>query len=177
MQAATGGALAYGSSVEDLVGAFSIEKNIKLGSSSSCFESGSACQMDPLSPPFVRPMDDDQAPSIAGFEVDPGPLGQDTRAVNFTLHAIDDQSGLGDSVAYFKSPSGAVIGVSFLPSNRTSGTQKDGVYASRLILPKGADTGAWRLDNLTLVDAAGNHRVLQRVDMIRLAQPSEFLVI
>ncbi len=35
-----GNASAYGRSTEDLVGAFSIEKTIRLGSSSECFSSG-----------------------------------------------------------------------------------------------------------------------------------------
>lgn len=178
LQAAVCGALAYGSSVEDLVGAFSIEKNIKLGSSSSCYESDSPCPMDsdPLGQPLIHPMDDDQAPSIAGFELEPGVLRSDSRAINFTLHAIDDQSGLGGSTAYFISPSGAHAKVLFLPANRTSGTLKDGVYASQLILPRDAERGAWMLENLTLMDAKGNPRVLQREDMMRMGQPSEFLV-
>ncbi|HSD58805.1 MAG TPA: hypothetical protein VLB04_11535 [Methanotrichaceae archaeon] len=176
MLSLSGGALAYGSSVEDLVGAFSIEKTIKLGSSGSCF--GSPCQVDPdpLGQPLINPMADNQAPSIAGFDLEPGVLSPDSRSINFTLHALDDQSGLGGSTAYFKSPSGALAKVLFPPSNRTSGTLKDGVYASRLVLPKDAERGAWRLENLTLVDGEGNPRVLQREDMMRLGQPAEFLV-
>jgi hypothetical protein len=178
MQAAACGALAYGSSVEDLVGAFSIEKSIKLGSSNSCFGGESPCPMDsdPLGQPFIRPMDDGQAPSLAGFELEPAILKPDSRAVTFTLHAIDDQSGLGDSTAYFISPAGTLAEVLFPPSSRTSGTFKDGVYASRLVLPEDAESGAWKLENLTLRDAKGNARVLQRDDMIRLGQPSGFLV-
>jgi hypothetical protein len=178
LQALVGGAFAYGSSVEDLVGAFSIEKTIKLGSSSSCFGGESPCPMDsdPLGQPFIRPMDDDQAPSLAGFELEPGVLRSNSRAINFTLHAIDDQSGLGGSIAYFKSPSGAFTRILFLPSNRTSGTLKDGVYASQLIFTKDVERGAWTLENLTLIDAKGNPRVLQREDMMRLGHPSEFLV-
>ncbi len=177
MLALSGSALAYGSSVEDLVGAFSIEKTIKLGSSSSCF--GSPCQVnsDPLGQSFINPMADNQAPSIAGFDLEPGVLSRNSRGINFTLHALDDQSGIGDSTAYFRSPSGALAKVLFMPQNRTAGTLKDGVYASRLILPTDAESGAWRLENLTITDGAGNPRVLQREDMMRLGQPSEFLVV
>lgn len=180
MLALAGGALAYGSSTEDLVGAFSIEKTIKLGSSSSCFESPSPMDLDPLGQPAIspaiNPMADNQAPSIAGFSIDPGVLDRSSRSINFTLHALDDQSGLSGSTAYFKSPSGDLAKVLFLPSNRTSGTLKDGIYATRLILPVDAEGGAWQLENLTLIDGAGNPRVLQRDDMMRLGQPSGFLV-
>jgi len=178
MHASACGALAYGSSVEDLVGAFSIEKNIRLGSSGSCFGGEGPCQMhsDPLDPSFIRPMDDDQAPSLAGFELEPAVLKPNSRAINFTLHAIDDQSGLGGSTAFFMSPAGALTKVLFLPSGRTSGTLKDGVYASRLILPEDAEKGVWMLENLTLKDVEGNARVLQREDMVKLGQPSQFLV-
>ncbi|MDM7913571.1 MAG: hypothetical protein QUS09_10790 [Methanotrichaceae archaeon] len=171
------GALAYGSSVEDLVGAFSIEKTIKLGSSSSCFGGPYQVETDPLGLESINPMADNQAPSIAGFGLEPGVLGPDSRSINFTLHALDDQSGLDGSTAYFKSPSGAIAKVLFQLQNRTFGTPKDGVYTSRLVLPKDAERGAWQLENLTLVDGEGNSRVLQREDMVRLGQPSEFLVV
>ncbi len=66
-------ASAYGRSVEDLVGAFSIEKTIKIGSSSQDF-STSGESLDPLSPPqslASGPLADDQAPSLAGFAFEP----------------------------------------------------------------------------------------------------------
>ncbi|MFZ3148435.1 MAG: hypothetical protein WA137_05280, partial [Methanothrix sp.] len=47
--AAASPASAYGKSVEDLVGSFSIEKTVKIGSSSECFSSAGAA--DPLAPP------------------------------------------------------------------------------------------------------------------------------
>lgn len=180
MLALVEGALAYGSSVEDLVGAFSIEKTIKLGSSSSCFESPSQMDSDPLGQSaagsVINPMADNQAPSIAGFSLEPMVLSQDSRAINFTLHVLDDQSGLGGSAAYFKSPSGALAAVLFLPSNRTSGTAKDGVYAASLALPRDAERGAWMIENMTLMDAEGNSRIMDRGQLMGLGLPIEFLV-
>jgi len=55
----------YGKSVEDLVGVFSISKEIKIGSSSQCFSSEESS--DPLAPPGngpAGPLSDDQAPGI-----------------------------------------------------------------------------------------------------------------
>lgn len=180
MLALAGGALAYGSSVEDLVGAFSIEKTIKLGSSSSCFESQSPTDSDPLGQPtispMINPMADNQAPSIAGFSLDPTVLSRDSRAINFTLHALDDQSGLGSSAAYFKSPSGALEEVLFQPSNRTSGTAKDGVYTTSLAIPEDAERGVWMMENMTLTDAEGNSRIMDRGQLMGLGLPIEFMV-
>jgi len=64
--AAASPACAYGSSVEDLVGSFSIGKSIKIGSSSECFSTRQGA--DPLTPPQSgRAMADSQPPSLAGF--------------------------------------------------------------------------------------------------------------
>lgn len=180
MMALAEGALAYGSSVEDLVGAFSIEKTVKLGSSSSCFENPNRMDPDPLGQSaagsIINPMADNQAPSIAGFSLEPTVLSRDSRAINLTLHALDDQSGLGSSAAYFRSPSGALAEVLFLPSNRTSGTAKDGVYAASLALPEDAERGAWMIENMTLMDEGGNSRIIDRGQLIEFGLPVEFLV-
>lgn len=180
MLALAGGALAYGSSTEDLVGVFSIEKTIKLGSSSSCFENPNQMDPDPLGQsavsPVINPMADNQAPTIAGFGIEPGVLSKDSCAINFTLHAVDDQSGLDSSAAYFKSPSGALTEVLFLPQNRTFGTAKDGIYAARLALPEDAERGVWMVENLTILDIEGNSRIMDREQLLRLGLPTEFLI-
>jgi hypothetical protein len=125
---------------------------------------------------IINPMADDQAPSIAGFDIEPGTSSRDSRAINFSLHALDDQSGLGSSVAYFRSPSGALAEVLFTPSNRTSGTVKDGVYTTSLALPGDAEHGAWMIENMTLMDVEGNSRIMDRGQLMGLGLPVEFLV-
>lgn len=168
-------ASAYGSSVEDLVGVFSIEKTIKLGSSSACFGSPEA-QKDPLG--IARnSMADDQPPSLAGFGIEPKIVDKSLRAINLTAHIIDDESGLGQATAVFCSPSGEEEAEAiFYPGNRVSGTEKDGAYAAKMILPKKSEKGAWLLENMTLMDGSGNSKVLQRGDMARMGLPAEFLV-
>lgn len=172
-------ARAYGSSVEDLVGVFSMEKTIRLGSSSQCFSSAEGS--DPLRPPsssltgpVTSALADSQAPSLAGF-------GFETKAVapnetfNFTAHLIDDQSGLFASAAYFASPSGRQEAeVLFGQQNLVSGDPRDGTYRSSLLLPENSEPGAWRLENLTLVDRYGNRRVLQSREILALGFPTEF---
>ncbi len=194
LTAVIGSAYASGSSVEDLVGAFSVEKTIKLGSSSSCFSS--PCQVDPLDPQGlsnglsdgssnglskgqlkVDPMADNQAPSLAGFSLEPEVVSSRSSSLNLTAHVIDDQSGLVTSEAYFSSPSGAEMAeAQFLPENRVSGGPKDGIYSARVALPKSCEKGAWMLENLTMIDGQGNRRILQRNDLAAMGMPVEFMV-
>jgi hypothetical protein len=171
---APGSASAYGRSAEDLVGAFSLEKTIRLGSSSGCFATTSAS--DPLSPPAV--VTDDQPPSLAGFDFEPRTVPASApRAINFTLNTIDDQSGPGASAAYFQSPSGDQVSAAiFDAENLTSSGPEGNVYAARMLLPRGPETGNWELKNLTLTDKVGNRRVLQHTDLLRLGLPVELRV-
>ncbi len=178
---ASGGARAYGSSVEDLVGVFSMEKTIRLGSSSECFSSPESS--DPLRPPsgplagpLTSALADSQPPSLAGFGFEPKTIASG-EPINFTAHFIDDESGLFASAAYFVSPSGRQEAeVLFGPQNLTSGGPRDGTYRSRLLVPKGSELGNWRLENLTLADQEGNRRVLQIQEIASLGLPTEFRV-
>lgn len=179
--AAAGGARAYGSSVEDLVGVFSMEKTIRLGSSSECFSSPQSS--DPLAPPsgpLAGPMTsalaDSQPPSLAGFGFEPRAIATG-EPINFTAHFIDGESGLFASAAYFASPSRRQEAeVLFGQQNLTSGGLRDGIYRSSLRLPENSEKGTWRLENITLVDREGNRRVLQIQEITGLGLPTEFRV-
>lgn len=168
-----------GRSTEDLIGAFSLQKTIRLASSSECFL-GEA-EADPLSPPQSlesNAMRDDQPPGLAGFGFDPKTVsaGSD-RAINFSAHFIDDQSGLWASAAYFHSPSGNQTAVVlFKMQDLTSGSTKNGVYTSTLSISNGIERGDWQMENITLVDREGNRRVLQREDLMRDGLPTAFQV-
>jgi len=164
-------ALAYGSSSEDLVGAFSLQKTIKLASSSQCFSPQDAG--DPLSPPPMRdegPLADDQPPSLAGFAIGKAELLADKGiGVNLTAHIIDDQSGLWAAAAGFASPSQNRTALVLISSqNLTSGSLKDGIYSSRMLIPGYCERGEWSLQNLTLVDREGNRRVMQGGDLVQM---------
>jgi hypothetical protein len=172
----------YGSSVEDLVGGFSIEKTIKLGSSSTCL-GDTDIQKDPLAmsdqtPGMGRPaLADDQPPSLAGFDIEPKVLAQPSKSINLTAHIIDDESGLNFAEAFFRSPFGANIsGVVLDSGDRVSGTLKDGTYEARMTLPESPEHGAWLLENLTIVDLSGNRKILNLRDMASMGLPVEFLV-
>ena len=173
---------ASGRSVEDLVGVFSIQKTIKLGSNSGCF-AGSQSSADSLSLQN-NGLADNQPPGLAGLTIEPKAINESTsNSINLTAHIIDDQSGLAGgsgsnlSTAWFVSPSGRqVIGTAFAPGNLTSGNKLDGFYKGLIVLPKNSEIGTWRLDNLTIVDEQGNRRVIGRDLMLRLGFPAEFLV-
>lgn len=171
--AAASPAFAYGKSVEDLVGSFSIEKTVKIGSSSECFSSAGAA--DPLEPPqsgAVGPFADDQPPGLAGFTLEPQEISATLpRTVNLTAHLIDDQ-GVWAAKATFSGPRGEEAAALFSVQNRTSGNSKDGYYSAKMILPQINETGVWHLQNLTLVDREGNRRVLAQEDLQGLGLPT-----
>jgi hypothetical protein len=171
-------ASAYGKSVEDLVGSFSIEKTIKIGSSSESFSSVGAT--DPLTPPqsgAVGPFADDQPPNVAGFAFQPQQISAAwPQTVNLTAHLIDDQA-VWAAEAIFSGPQGEEAFALFSAQNRTAGTAKDGYYNAKMVIPQSNETGKWHLQNLTLVDREGNRRVLAEADLRGLSLPTVITVI
>ena len=166
----------YGKSVEDLVGVFSISKEIKIGSSSQCFSSEESS--DPLAPPGngpAGPLSDDQAPGIAGLFIEPLKISlASPQPVNLTAHLIDDQA-IWAAEAAFSGPGGQSITALFSSRNRSSGTESDGFYASQISLP-GNTSGQWHLQNLTLVDRDGNRRTLSGTEIESLGLPTAITV-
>jgi hypothetical protein len=177
-----------GKSVEDLVGAFSIEKTIKLGGNSPC--SSSSCLADPLDAlgagsPGRASMEDDTPSCLSGFDFQPRALNLNTSAgtVNFIVHIVDDESGLlGDgsnrSTISFESPSKSQSAeVKLSPSNLASGNLRDGIYYANMTLPRNSERGSWLIQRVTLVDSKGNRQALSRQDLISHGMPSELLVL
>lgn len=171
-------ASAYGRSVEDLVGAFSIEKTIKIGSSSQDFSS-SGESLDPLSPPqsmAAGPLADDQAPGLAGFSFEPNlVLANSSQPINLTLHAIDDQA-VWAAEARFSGPGGEETLALFPAQNLTSGSAKDGFFSAQMLLPANV-TGDWHLQSVIIVDREGNRRILAQSDLMQLGMPMEISVV
>jgi hypothetical protein len=171
-------ACGYGKSVEDLVGSFSIEKTVKIGSSSECFSSESAA--DPLDPPqstAAGPLADDQPPGLAGFTLEPQEKSAALfQTVNLTAHLIDDQ-GVWAAKAEFSGPSGEEAAALFTSQNLTSGDAKDGYYDAQMSLPHSNHTGIWHLQNLILVDREGNRRVLAEEDLQGRGMPTVITMI
>ena len=176
-------AATYGKSVEDLVGTFSIQKNIQLGSSSSCY-AGGPCIQDPqdLSSQADMAMSKDiQPPNLMGLEMEPRVvIRASSRLVNMTAHIIDDWSGLssrGLTVARFKSPTGSQTAEAvFSQKNLVSGSKEDGFFKSSVALPNTPEAGEWRIDSLVLADYIGHQKTLSGEDLARRGMPSEFVV-
>ena len=161
------------------MGSFSIEKAIKIGSSSECFsDQGAADPLTPPQSPGVGPLADDQPPSLEGFAFEPTRISATSlQPINFTAHVIDDQ-GVWAAAAYFASPSKTQGAEAlFQAQNLSTGTLKDGFYTSRMLLPPSNEKGDWNLVNLTLVDREGNRKILQREDLQRLGLPTVINVI
>ncbi len=166
----------YGRSVEDLIGVFSIEKTIQIGGSGQDLLAGS--EVDPLSPPrsLSGPLADDQAPSLAGFAIEPQSIPvNSTQPVNITLHAVDDESFYG-AEARFSGPEGMEAVALFPAANITAGSAKDGWYYASMILPAN-QTGEWHLVSLTLVDWEGNRRELAERELEEGGFTAEILVV
>ncbi|MDD4653420.1 MAG: hypothetical protein PHQ34_14460 [Methanothrix sp.] len=161
-------ACGYGKSVEDLVGSFSIEKTVKIGSSSECFSSPDA-PTDPLAPPqsgAVGPLADDQPPGLAGLTLEPQEISAALpQTVNLTAHLIDDQ-GIWAARAEFSGPAGEQATALFSTQNLTSGDGKDGIYTAQILLPPGNETEEWHLQNMIIVDREGNRRSLALKDLL-----------
>jgi len=185
-------ASAYGSSEEDLVGAFSIQKTIKIGGSSECFDgansdkSANDLNADPLDPPGIAQLADNQPPRLAALsiETETAKSRAFTKSINLTARIIDDKSGLSNgskanlSIAHFQSPSGKQSAdVIFHPDNLTYGSELNGIYSIDIVLPPYSEPGIWWLNNFMLIDGQGNFRILSRDDLARLGFPVQFLVI
>lgn len=169
----------YGKSVEDLVGSFSIEKTVKIGSSSECFSSADAAS-DPLEPPqsgAVGPLADDQPPGLAGLTMEPQVISAGlSQTINLTAHLIDDQ-GIWAARAEFSVPAGEQASALFSSQNLTSGDGKDGIYRAQMLLPPGNSTDEWHLQNLIIVDREGNRKVLAERDLLGLGLPAVIKVV
>jgi hypothetical protein len=176
---AVGNAQGYGKSAEDLVGVFSIEKNIKLGSSSGTSSGNSDAFADPLdSQVNANLVADDEPPTLKSLDLNPKIINSLYRSISLRAHIIDNHSDISTAKAWFSSPSGGQkVDAVFLSQNRNFGASLDGIYATNITIPEEAEKGAWFLENLTLTDSRGNYRVFHRKDLISLNLPAEFLII
>lgn len=97
------------------------------------------------------------------------------QVVTITLRVTDDLSGFGYSHASLISPSGKqTIYLGYIP--RVSGTALDGVYQTKVTLPKYSEGGTWYVSYLYLYDQAKNYRYLRGTDIKAKGLPSEFQV-
>lgn len=179
-------AAASGSSTDDMVGVFSIQKNIVLAGDNPAAlvpESGDTSETDPLQKGRI-------GPQLLAFDFQPRYINSSSnQPVNFTM-ILDDQpegdstaimkmslepsgiysgnaSGNNTSSATFVSPShGQSVSVVFTPLNATSGSGVSGtIYQGSLNLPVNSETGIWTLQGLRIYDRL-DHGILLDADEV-----------
>ena len=137
----------------------------------------------------VESQGDTSPPNLIGFDFDPKTINTATSSqqISFTAHITDDLSGLGCTEingvfwcgrgqASFRSPSRQQNAwVSFSSQDLVSGNDLDGVYASKLTLPKYSEQGTWTLESFSIKDSVGNDKRLSRGEMAVLGFPTEFI--
>jgi len=118
-------------------------------------------------------------PNIVEFDFEPKKVdtSMSSREISTTAHFTDDLSGMLFGRARFQSPTGAQNAYSCIsfPENLISGSEMNGTYESRMVLPLYSEFGTWKLDQFTLYDHAGNIRELSGADLIDLGFPTKFL--
>lgn len=174
---------ANGRSVEDLVGVFSIQKTVKLGSSNDCLD-GMNEPLDSSSSQNTAYVDD-RPPVLAAFSIEPTAVNSSSsQSITLEARILDDQSPLPSSInpnsltVWFVSPSGRQTANATLDSrNLIAGDRSNGTYTGEILLTSKSEAGVWRLHNLTLSDGQGNSRVYDYDQMFQLGFPAQFFVI
>ena len=126
-------------------------------------------------------------PSILSFDFNPKAINTATSSqeITFTAHLTDDLSGIGKredgswitSSATFRSPSEKQTAyVDILGQDPISGTDLDGVYVTKMTLPKYSEQGTWKLVSIEFSDRIGNLKTLSHNNVVALGFPTEFQV-
>jgi uncharacterized repeat protein (TIGR01451 family) len=137
----------------------------------------------------VESQGDITPPNLVSFDFDPKTINTATSSqeILFTAHLTDDLSGLGCveenpgwscqvAFAIFRSPSGQQnVQISFYSSDLVSGNDLDGVYSSKLTLPKYSEQGTWTLEFFSIQDRIGNDKRLSSDEMAALGFSTEFI--
>jgi serine/threonine protein kinase len=134
--------------------------------------------------PHARPaLTDTMPPQLVEFRLEP-PSGTPSNdpTVTVTCRIVDDRSGIGDggpsspSQARLRSASGQMRDVLFTPLTRIAGDEHDGTYSSSFTLDEHSERGVWRVEYVSLVDNAGNHRSIATDALAAQGFPASILV-
>ena len=124
---------------------------------------------------------DTSSPNILSFDFEPKAVDASTssKEISVTARLTDDLSGVDLSTqARFRSPSGnQFVDVGFWPpGGLISGDDLDGIYESKMNLPRYSEQGIWQLEYFLLVDNVGNTKWLDKDDITDLGFPTTFLI-
>lgn len=148
-----------------------------------------ATPIAPTATPTTSPSGDIDAPHLVTWSFAPDTVNVSAfdQTITFTIHLTDDLSGVVvfppgtggvPSQARFESPSGNQgENVTFdNPSDLISGTSQDGVYRSKMTLPRFSESGEWKLVRVLLRDSVGNARSVSRSAIAALGLPTAITV-
>jgi hypothetical protein len=96
---------------------------------------------------------------VAGMDAPAGPMGYTVSSIGFT----------SPSRQQFAS-------ASFGPWNRASGDAYDGIYTNTIWVPQYSEPGDWYLQQLLLIDAAGNQRSIDLAEALSRGLPTQITV-
>jgi len=124
---------------------------------------------------------DTEPPTIVDMDFDPKSIdtSASSQVITFTTHLTDDLSGIYYMNMWFLSPSGEQsAGFSFWSaSDLVSGNKLDGVYVSKVRLPRYSEKGIWKLNHVHVGDEVHNIRWLSQSEIADLGFPTEFEVV
>lgn len=137
-----------------LVGGAGRDTVVGGGGDDVCDESGSGCSYDSLAPVLGA------VAAVTSTDVDTS-----TGPAHVTLRlAVTDQLGFGTGMVVLRpsAPRGPSLYGHFGVRERVEGTERDGRYDVRVVLPQGSPSGSWALESVFLRDGRGNHRAFGR---------------
>lgn len=126
---------------------------------------------------------DIEPPQLLGLELelaDDAPPEEPQVGVRCRIR--DEQSGIGDggysspSQARLRSRSGQMGDAIFTPATRISGDEHDGTYLDRIKIGQHMERGEWHVEQLMLVDKAGNRRAYLKAELEALDFPTRITI-
>jgi hypothetical protein len=115
---------------------------------------------------------DTTPPAITGFSFTPASVDvtASSQAVNVTLLASDDQSGVQFVTVTFTSPNVHQTQFAFL--FLTAGTSTNGTFTGSATIPQFADNGTWHVTSIFIGDKAGNSINVPEATLISKSFPT-----
>jgi hypothetical protein len=106
----------------------------------------------------VTSSEDLEPPALAGLSFAPTSVdtGTENQTVTVTAHITDNFSGFASGYIQFESQTGKQFTGKAGFTNKVSGTETDGVYEAIVTFKQSAQSGTWKVNDLNLLDNAGN---------------------
>jgi len=119
---------------------------------------------------------DTTPPRLTAFDFSPKSIDVTAgpQAITVTVQMTDDLSGVKTPCLNFVSPSGSQS--QFECTSRISGTTLNGTWQGTLTIPRFAESGVWKADQLRLFDNAGNQSFMRTAVLAAAGFPTDLAV-